>query len=62
MRTDRRLVACGGQPGEELRGISGRFASALAGPPCYFALVVGGELLVGQHADQDDGSHHREVE
>jgi len=46
----------------ELRGIGGRFASALASPPCYFALVVGGELLVGQHADQDDGSHHREVE
>ena len=46
----------------ELRGIGGRFASALARPPGCFALAVGIELLVGQHADQDDGSHHREVE
>ena len=43
-------------------GWAARFASALASPPCYFALAVGIELLVGQHADQDDGSHHREVE
>src|ERR1700730_13457335 len=40
----------------------GRFASALARPPGCFALAVGIELLVGQHADQDDGSHHRQVE
>ena len=62
IRAGRRLVACGGQPSAEPRGIGGRFASALASPPCYFALAVGIELLVGQHADQDDGSHHREVE
>jgi hypothetical protein len=43
-------------------GMGGRFASALARPPGCFALAVGIELLVGQHADQDDGSHHREVE
>jgi hypothetical protein len=43
-------------------GIGGRFASALARPPGYLALAVGIELLVRQHADQDDGSHHREVE
>jgi len=43
-------------------GSAADFASALASPPCYFAFAVGGELLVGHHADQDDGSHHREVE
>ena len=48
------LQNCGGQAAD--------FASALASPPRCFALAVGCELLIGQHPDQDDGSHHREVE
>ena len=47
---------------KRLRGQAADWVSALAVPSCDLAFAVGLELLVGQHADQDDGAHHSEIE